>query len=91
MSANPRKSSKPAIDRPFDPEILRRAREIAASYQIFLHFENGEYYGRGVEIPHVRNDGKTPDECVRKTREILTTAVAYMLETGQAPPSSASA
>ena len=90
MSANPRKSSKPAIDRPFDPKILRRARDIAGSYQIILHFENGEYYGRGLEMPHVMNDGKTPDECVGKTREILTTAVAYMLESGQAPPSPAS-
>lgn len=91
MSAKPRKSSKKtAIDRPFDPAILRRAREIASTYQIVIHFEDGEYYGRGLEMPHVMNDGKTPDECVEKTRDILTTAVAYMLEKGRTPPAPAS-
>lgn len=89
MSAKPRKSSK-AIDRPFSPEILRRARDIAAEYQIILQFEDGAYYGRGLELPYVMNDGRTPDECVRKTREILTTAVAHMLENGEVPPAPAS-
>ena len=40
-------------------------------------------------MPQVMNDGKTPDECVEKTRDILTTAVAYMLEQGQVPPAPA--
>jgi predicted RNase H-like HicB family nuclease len=90
MSAKPRKLSKPVIDRPFDAKLLHRARDIANSYQIILNFEDGDYYGRGLEMPHVMNDGKSPDECVRKTRDILTTAIAYMLETGQTPPSPAS-
>ncbi len=89
MSGKSRKSSK-TVDRPFHPAILRRAREIAQSYQIVIHFEDGEYYGRGLEMPHVMNDGKTPDECVKATREILTTAVAYLLENGQTPPAPAS-
>ena len=89
MSAKLKSSSK-KIDRPFDPAILRRAREIAGSYQIILHFEDGLYFGRGLELPTAMNHGKTPDECVRATREILTTAVAYMLESGQTPPSPAS-
>lgn len=90
MTTKPKKSSKKAIDHPFDAVILRKARHIADSYQIILHFEEGEYYGRGLEMPHVMNDGKTPDECVANTREILTTAVAYLLETGEVPPSPAS-
>jgi predicted RNase H-like HicB family nuclease len=89
MSSKSAKRSK-AIDRPFDPDILRRARRIANSYQIVLHYEDGEYYGRGLELPNVMNDGKTPDECVAATRDILTTAVAYMLETGETPPPPAS-
>jgi len=89
MSAKSKKLSK-AINRPFDPVILRQARKIAESYQIIIDFEDGEYYGRGLELPNVMNDGKTPDECVEKTRDILTTAVAYLLETGQTPPSPAS-
>jgi predicted RNase H-like HicB family nuclease len=83
------KSSK-AINRPFDPEILEKARKIAESYQIVLHYEDGEYYGRGLEFPSAMNDGKTPDECVAATRDILTTAVAAMLEDGQVPPAPAS-
>jgi predicted RNase H-like HicB family nuclease len=91
MSARSRKSSKATkIDRPFERELLAKAREIAESYQIILHFEDGEYYGRGLELPTVMNDGKTPDECVRNTRDILTTVVAHMLENGEAPPPPAS-
>jgi predicted RNase H-like HicB family nuclease len=89
MSVKSAKRSK-AINRPFEPEILKRARKIAESYQIIIHFEDGEYYGRGLELPNAMNDGKTPDECVEATRDILTTAVAYMLENGETPPAPAS-
>jgi predicted RNase H-like HicB family nuclease len=89
MSVASKKRSK-AIDRPFAPDLLRKARAIAESYQIILHEEDGDYYGRAVEMPNVMNDGATPDECVKATREILTTAIAYLLETGQAPPAPAS-
>jgi predicted RNase H-like HicB family nuclease len=89
MSAKSKKPSK-KLDRPFNQEILRRAREIADSYQIIIRSEDGEYYGRGLEMPYVMNDGKTPDECVRATRDALTTAVAYLLETRKAPPPPAS-
>src|SRR5215207_1577132 len=89
MSAKSKNSSA-RIDRPFDAGILRRAREIADAYQIILQFEDGLYYGRGLEMPTVMNHGKTPDECVRETKDILTTAVAYMLEKGETPPAPAS-
>lgn len=84
------KSSSKAIDRPFDPAILRRAKSIAAQYQIILQFEDGEYYGRGLEMPYVMNDGKTPDQCVKATRESLAVAVAVLLEGGEMPPAPAS-
>jgi len=89
MSVKSKKSSK-AIDRPIAGEILRRAREIAESYQIILQEEDGEFYGRGLELPNVMDDGKTPDECVRNTRKALAVAVAHLLESGQAVPSPAS-
>jgi predicted RNase H-like HicB family nuclease len=85
MSKKSKKSSRD-VHQPFDPEILKRARKIAEAYQIVLHYEDGEYYGRGLEFPTAMNDGKTPDECVATTRDILTTAVASMLEDGQTPP-----
>jgi predicted RNase H-like HicB family nuclease len=88
-TAKSKRSSKKAIDRPFNAVILRRAREIADSYRIILSHEGGLYYGRGLELPDAMNHGRTPDECVRATRDILTTAVAYMLENGETPPSPA--
>jgi len=90
MSAKPKKSSKKlAIDRPFDPAILCEARAIADAYHLILHFEDGEFYGRALEMPHVMNDGKTPDECVKNTRDILTTAIAFLMETGEPVPAPA--
>jgi predicted RNase H-like HicB family nuclease len=78
------------VDRPFDPEILRRAREVADAYQIVLWTADGEYYGRGLEMPGAMGDGNTPDECVANTRQAITVAVAAMLEAGEAPPQPAS-
>ncbi len=84
------KSSSKVVDRSFDAAVLKRARSIARGYQIILQFEDGEYYGRGLELPYVMNDGKTPDACVRATRESLTIVVATMLEAGDVPPAPAS-
>ncbi len=84
------KNSRKAIDRPFAPDILQRARAIAEQYQVIIHFEDGDWYGRGLELPNAHEDGKTPDECVKKTREMFVTVVAFMLEEGQTPPSPAS-
>src|SRR5947199_10702151 len=89
MPAKSRTSSE-RIDRPFDKAVLRRARAIADRYQIILQFEDGLYYGRGLELPTAMNHGRTPDECVKATRDILTTAVAYLIESGQTPPAPAS-
>ncbi len=88
-SKNSKEKSK-AIDRPFDPDILRRAREIAEKYQVIIEVEDGEYIGRGVELPHAYEDGHTPDECVRKTREMFVHVVAMMIEDDEVPPPPAS-
>jgi len=89
-SSSKKKAAEKTIDRPLAPEILRKAKEFSDAYQIILHHEDGRYFGRGLELPGAMEDGKTPDECVRKTRDILTTAVAYLLEAGQTPPAPAS-
>ena len=78
--------SSTKLDRPFDPHVLRIAREAAKGYRVVIEFEDGEYFGRGVELPLVMNDGKTASECEKSTRESLTTAVAYFLEKGQDIP-----
>ncbi len=43
-----------------------------------------------MEFPYAMDDGRTPDECVRKTRGALVAAVATMLEKGEMPPPPAS-
>jgi predicted RNase H-like HicB family nuclease len=84
------KNFRNKIDAPFAPEVLRRAQAIASRYQIIVMFEDGEYYGRGLELPLVMDDGPTPEACLENTREALVVTVASMLEDGQVPPSPAS-
>ena len=57
MSAQSRKPAK-AIDRPFDPAVLAKAKRIAQDYQVVLSFEEGYWYGRGLELPNIMADGK---------------------------------
>ncbi len=89
MSDRSRKSRR-KIDAPFSPDLLRRAKALADRYQIVVSFEDGEYYGRGLELPFVMDDGKTAESCIANTREALAVTIATMIEQGEAPPSPAS-
>ncbi|MHB1156315.1 MAG: type II toxin-antitoxin system HicB family antitoxin [Phycisphaerales bacterium] len=86
MSGSSKKKSKLRIDRPFAPEILRQAKELAEKYRIVLSWEDREYYGAALEMPLVMADGKTPDECVTNTREAIVAVLAFMLEEGEEVP-----
>ncbi len=88
MSAKLTKSVK-AIDRPFDKDMLARARLIADSYQVILSLEDSHWYGRGLELPRVFGDGPTVERCVQDTRDALTGAVALLLEGGSRLPTPA--
>src|SRR4051812_41316546 len=77
------------VDRPFAPAILAQARKVVERYQVVMWFEDGEWYGRGLELPLTMDDGKTPDECMAKVRAALVTTVAVMLEDGMAIPPAA--
>ena len=88
MSGKSRESAK-AIDRPFSPDVLKQAKQIANRYQVILSCEEGHWYGRGLELPNVFGDGKTASRCVEDTREALCGAVATMLEQGPKPPAPA--
>jgi len=91
MSAKSRNSPNPERKRSNGSKELRAdAKRSAASYQIILQFEDGEWYGRGLEMPHVFGDGKTPEACIANTREALEAAVLYLLENDQRPPAPAS-
>lgn len=72
--------------RPFDPAILAHAKKLTAAYEIVMWFEDGEWYGRGLELPHTYGDGKTPAACVTSVRAGLVLTVATMLEDGERPP-----
>jgi predicted RNase H-like HicB family nuclease len=88
MSVKSKRSAE-AIDRPFPAQVLKEARRIAVEYQIILHCEEGHWYGRSLEMPHVFGDGKTADRCINDTQEALCGAVAWMLEQGRKPPAPA--
>jgi predicted RNase H-like HicB family nuclease len=86
MSAKLKNSKGEALDRPFATNILAKAKEIVANYEIVIAFEDGVWFGHGLELPGARGDGKTPQAAVADTREAMTGVVAYMLEQGQRPP-----
>jgi|SRR5205809_7723377 len=86
-SDSTRGKAKPPLDRPFAPAILDQARAIAERYRLILE-QNDElgFMGSSIEMPLVFGDGRTPDACVRETREALVSAIATMLEKGEVPP-----
>ena len=91
ITAKSRKSSSGAIDRPFAPAVLKRARESAQSYAIILWQEEGQYLGTSIELPNCLGVGGNPEECVRETREIMVSALATDIERGMEPPPPAAA
>ncbi|MCY2993013.1 MAG: type II toxin-antitoxin system HicB family antitoxin [Planctomycetota bacterium] len=90
MSDKSRKSCRTkTISPPFAPAVLIQARDLADQYQVIVSHEDGEWYGRGLELPRVFGNGQTPAECLDSTREALVGAVAFLLEQGQRPPTPA--
>ncbi len=75
-----------AINRPYSAKIVKDARKIAAEYQVVLHLEDGKWYGRGLELPHVIANGKTAEGCIADMRQAMCAAVALILEQGLRPP-----
>ena len=75
-----------AINRPFSARIIKDARKIAAEYQVVVLLEEGKWYGRGLELPHVIANGKTAERCIADTRQAMCAAVALILEQGLRPP-----
>lgn len=78
------------LNKAFDTKVLAKAKTIAEKYEVIVALEDGEWYGRGLEMPNVFGDGKTPDECLKNTREGLISAVAHLLERGDVIPAPAS-
>lgn len=87
-SATQKKSSQnnKAIDRPFAPAILRRARELAAKYRLLIEKSPDGYTAQVFEMTNILGFGTTLNKCEKETRELLTTALAFMIENGDEPP-----
>ena len=83
------KSPRKRLDRPFDPTALAEAERLVAQYQVVLHCEDGQWYGRGLEMPKVFADGPTADDCIQATREAMQGVAAMLLEEGKSPPTPA--
>jgi predicted RNase H-like HicB family nuclease len=66
--------------------VVKRARQSVSDYQLILECEDNHWYGRGLEMPHVFGDGRSPAVCIASTREALVAAAAYLIEQGKSPP-----
>jgi predicted RNase H-like HicB family nuclease len=94
MSVTSKKSSAKkavdqAIDRPFDPAILMRAKEMAPKYRLVIAKEDDGYSAHVLELPNVFGWGSTLARCEKETRELLVTMLAFMWERGEEPPTPA--
>jgi len=78
------------LNREFDGKILAKAKKIIERYEVVMSFDDGQWYGKGLEMPLVFGDGKTPDECIKNTKEALTATIAHLLEIGEVVPAPAS-
>src|SRR6266508_2721206 len=81
---------KGRIDRPFNPAIAKRAKQIVERYQVVMRREEDGYFGRGLELPGALGDGATPAACLRSVKESMAALVAFMLERGESLPPPAS-
>ncbi|GAF99764.1 unnamed protein product, partial [marine sediment metagenome] len=67
MSAESKNSKTDDPRRPFDADTVAAAGRLAERYQIILVQDGGAWIGRGLELPNVYGDGKTPGQCIRQT------------------------
>lgn len=73
------------------PAILRKARKIVAGYTLSIDpAERSGFVGSAYEFPTASGRGKTREECLKATQEVLAVAVATMLHAGGTPPEPAS-
>ena len=74
------------------PAALRKAEKLVDGYKIVIepHKEAG-FVGSAVEFPTAFARGKTREECLEATKEVLTAAVAIMIHLSGTPPAPASA
>ncbi|HZK80140.1 MAG TPA: hypothetical protein VFC46_03715 [Humisphaera sp.] len=77
-----------AVDRPFAPEIERRAGELVPLYQVIVRWdpESECFAGRCIELPNAAGFAETEAECAAEVRGNADALVCVMLERGAVPP-----
>ena len=74
-----------ARDRPFDPNLVKQARAIAARYHVEIRSETSGYVGTVSEFPSVFGHGASTQATLDTTRDLLMWTIAYLIETGRTP------
>lgn len=87
MSTSKSSRSSRDLRGPIPADLLRKGMELARRYQVVLWEESGEFYGRGLELPYVMEDGPTADACMKKLRQAMGETVGHLLERGEPAPS----
>ena len=85
-----KRKTKAELTKPFDKKVLAKAKKLAAQYTIVIRFEDGEYFGKTLEMPYVMADGETPEACMTQVIEATTAAIASLYENDEQPPKPAS-
>jgi predicted RNase H-like HicB family nuclease len=89
MSAKSKNSRKgKPVDRPFAPEIVRRARGLVPLYQVIVRWDPEDecFAGRCIELPNAVGFADTESECAAEVRGNADALVSVMLERGEVPP-----
>ena len=72
-------------DRPFDPRVVERAKSLADRYPVTVRRDGQGYVGTVAELPAVFGCGATSESALTATRDLLTWALAYLIEAGRDP------
>jgi predicted RNase H-like HicB family nuclease len=68
------------------PAHLARAAELAERYKVTVWIEEGEWYGKCVELPHCMGDGASADAAIASTRQAIRAGLAADLADGLPVP-----
>ncbi|MBY0307506.1 MAG: type II toxin-antitoxin system HicB family antitoxin [Phycisphaerales bacterium] len=82
--------AKQAVDRPFDPALLRRAHALVDDYSFVCGRDpDGGFLCQWLEFPGVLGVGDSPQAAIKLARELLHTTIACELERGTTLPAPA--
>lgn len=83
-SAKSRKSAK--VSKLPTAQHEAQAARLAEKYRITLWREDGEWWGRCVELPHCLGDGKSPEAAIECTKEAILASLSTDLADGIPAP-----